>query len=88
MAIDMYKNMMGGLESPAREAAEIMPDDITDLGHTSRSLYIGTPGDIAVHMVGETSVIVFKAVATGVLPIRVDRVLATGTTAGDLVALW
>lgn len=88
MAIDMYKNMMGGLESPAREAVAITPDDSTDLGHTSRSLYVGTSGDIAVHMVGETSAVIFKAVASGVLPIRVDRVLATGTTAGDLVALW
>ena len=88
MAIDMYKNMMGGLESPAREAVAVTPDDANDLGHTTRSLYIGTSGDVAVHMVGETAPVIFKAVQSGVLPIRVDRVLVTGTTAGDLVALW
>ena len=88
MAIDTYKNTMGGLESPAREAASVTPDDILDLGHTSRSIYVGAPGDIAVHMVGKISPVLFRAVPIGVLPIRVDRVLSTGTTASDIVALW
>lgn len=88
MAIDIYKNMMGGLESPAREAVAVTPDDAADLGNTSRSIYVGSTGDIAVHMVGESSSVVFKSVPVGILPIRVDRVLATGTTASDIVALW
>lgn len=88
MAIDTYKNMMGGLESPARRAAVVTPDDLTDLGNTSRSIYVGTAGDISVHMVGQSSAVVFKAVPVGILPIRADRVLATGTTAADIVALW
>ena len=88
MAIDTYKNMMGGLESPAREAVSVTPNDSSDLGNTTRSIYIGTSGDIAVHMVGESTAVIFKAVPVGVLPIRADRVLATGTTAADLVALW
>ena len=88
MAIDTYKNMMGGLESPARAAAVVVPDDVNDLVNTSRSIYIGTTGDVSVHMIGQTLPVVFKAVPVGVLPIRVDRVLATGTTAADIVALW
>lgn len=88
MAVDTYKNMMGGLESPAREAVVVTPNDVSDLGNTTRSIYVGTSGDVAVHMVGDTTVVVFKAVPAGVLPIRADRILATGTTAADLVALW
>ena len=88
MAIDTYKNMMGGLESPARVAAAVTPDDLNDLVNTSRSIYVGTAGDVAVHMIGQSAPVVFKAVPVGVLPIRVDRVLATGTTAADIVALW
>lgn len=88
MAIDIYKNMMGGLESPAREAAVVTPDDAADLGNTSRSIYVGSAGDISVHMVGENTPVVFKSVPVGILPIRADRVLATGTTAADIVALW
>ncbi len=88
MAIDTYKNMMGGLESPARQAAVVTPDDIADLVNTSRSIYVGTAGDISVHMIGQSSAVIFKAVPVGILPIRADRVLATGTTAADIVALW
>lgn len=88
MAVDTYKNTMGGLESPARDAIAVSPDDSNDLSNTSRSIYVGFAGDIAVHMAGESSVVVFKAVPVGILPVRVDRILATGTTAADLVALW
>ncbi len=88
MAIDTYKNMVGGLESPAREAQNITPSDSSDLVFTSRSLYIGSPGDVVVHMSGQSTPTTFTAVPTGVLPIRVDRVLASGTTAGQIVALW
>ncbi len=88
MAIDTYKNMMGGLESPARAAAVVTPDDLNDLGNTSRSIYVGTSGDLAVHMIGQSVPVVFKAVPVGILPIRVDRVLVTGTTAANVVALW
>ena len=88
MAIDTYKNMMGGLESPAREAVAIIPDDINDLVNTSRSIYVGTAGDVSVHMIGQSAPVVFKAVPVGILPIRADRVLSTGTTGADIVALW
>lgn len=88
MAIDTYRNMVGGLESPARNAETLAPNDGVDLAHTTRSIYVGAAGDVAVHMTGDTSPVVFKAVPIGVLPIRADRVLATGTTAADLVALW
>ena len=88
MAIDTYRNMVGGLESPAREAVEITPNDAADLANTTRSIYIGVSGDVAVHMAGKTSPVVFKSVPAGVLPVRVDRVLATGTSASDLIALW
>ena len=88
MAIDTYKNMMGGLESPAREAAVVTPDDVNDLVNTSRSIYVGTAGDVSVHMIGQSAPVVFKGVPVGILPIRADRVLASGTTAADIVALW
>jgi len=88
MAVDTYRNMMGGLEAPAREAAPVTPDDVNDLAVTSRSLYVGTSGDISVHMAGATFPVVFKSVPVGILPVRVDRVLLTGTTAANVVAMW
>ncbi|MEE9453796.1 MAG: hypothetical protein V3V13_05360 [Paracoccaceae bacterium] len=88
MAIDTYKNTMGGLESPAREAMSVTPNDTVDLTHTSRAVYVGVSGDIAVHMADETTAVIFKSVPVGILPVRLDRILATGTSASDLVTLW
>lgn len=80
--------VIGELEAPAKSAAVVTPDDSNDLAFTPRSLYIGVSGDVAVHMFGQTSAIVFKAVPVGILPICPDRVLVTGTTASSIIALW
>lgn len=85
---DKFENMRSNLESPAEGAAEITPDDSTDLTQPSRALYVGTGGDVAVQMIDGTSA-TFAGVAGGsFLPLRVDRVLATGTTASGIVAIY
>lgn len=88
MAIDEYGNMMSGLESPARAAQAVTPDDANDLPRRTRSVYVGGAGDLAVHMAGSDTVVVFRNLPAGLLPVRVDRVLATGTTATSILALW
>ena len=84
---DIYDDRSSGLESPGYNAAPITPDDGADLPIASRAVYVGTSGDLAVTMVGGATV-TFKGVPVGVLPLRVARVRATGTTAADLVAVW
>jgi len=58
----------------------------------AKALYVGTAGDITLVTAGDLSVagtpVLFKAVPVGTLPVQVRRVLATGTTATDLVALY
>lgn len=88
MAVDTYKDSLSSLASPARKAAAVVPDDGVDLTVTTRSIYVGVAGDVVVHMVGAIGPVTFKSVAAGILPIRVDRILATGTTAASIVALW
>lgn len=76
-----------GLTAPARSAAAVTPSNAATFDEATRGLYIGTGGDIAVRMLGGQTV-TFAAVPAGsLLPVRVDRVLATGTTAGAIVAL-
>jgi hypothetical protein len=54
---------------------------------TTRGLYIGVTGDVAVrHTDGAT--VTYKAAPVGILSVQVDRVLSTGTTATDIVALY
>jgi hypothetical protein len=59
----------------------------TDVAET-RGLYVGTGGDLVCKNEAGASV-TFKNVASGTtLPIRTTRVVAAGTTAADLVALY
>jgi len=76
------------LDFPADDAEVIVPSDVTGLVKISRSIYIGGAGDVSVEMAKTGTAIVFTGVQAGsVLPIRVSRVNATGTTATNMVAL-
>ena len=79
-----YRNQFSAVK-----AVEITPDDNTDLGF-NKGLWVGTGGTLVVQMwedpEGDTTN--FGSVPTGtLLPIRVKKVLATGTGATNLVAL-
>lgn len=74
--------------NPADGAAEVTPNDSSDLSHVARALYIGGTGNIKIDTPnGDT--VTFNNVAAGtLLPVRADRVYSTGTTATDIVALF
>lgn len=71
---------------PATSAVAVTKSDTTVIGLT-RALYVGVTGDVAVRCAdGRTAT--FKAAPVGILPIQVDQVLSTGTTATDVLALY
>lgn len=75
---------------PARLAIAITPSDsanIVNNGQLTRGIYVGGAGNISVEM-GQGTVVFYNAVAGSVLPLRVQRVNATGTTASNLVGLY
>lgn len=84
---DAFESNSSALDSPAAYAASVTPNDSTDLAASSRALYIGTSGDVKVTTVGGNDV-TFANVPVGVLPIRVKRVWATGTSATGIIAIW
>lgn len=77
------------LDSPCNEGESVTPHDTTKLAKIGRCLYVGVAGDVTVLMAGGSTLTLKNAVAGSLLPIRVQRVNATGTTggAGDYVAL-
>jgi len=81
---DTFSTHASGLESPANEAFAIIPDDANDLASKPRGLYIGVAGHIVARLSGVD--VTFQNVS-GILPIRPDRVLATGTTAANIIGL-
>lgn len=89
-------------DMPARSSHAVTPSDVNDVTSLSQTdpapfyasaLYIGVSGDVAVINVGDTSNAgagtpkVYKAHPVGYLRQQVRRVMATNTTATNILAL-
>jgi hypothetical protein len=85
--MDKFQGYQAGLESPPSSGIAVTPDDGTDLTVVSRGLWVGGVGDVTVIFIGDTVSVTLKDVQ-GLLPGRIRRILATGTTATDIVALY
>jgi len=70
---------------PANGLVVLSPSDSADAAYKVRQIYVGTGGDVRVMQGGVA--VTFKNVPAGATlgPFLVDKVLATGTTAADLV---
>lgn len=87
-ALDPYLTAATTAAGPATRLFAVTPSDGVDLPFVTTGLYVGTGGDVAVQdrLSGET--VVFRNLGDGAgLPVRVARVLATGTTAGHIVGM-
>lgn len=92
-AVDKHANIVlepggiGPLTGPAIDGEAVTPSDSVDLAYVSRALYIGGDGNLSVITKGGTT-LTFTGVKAGtILPLRVSRVRATGTTATAIVSL-
>lgn len=72
----------------ARRAAVVTPSDATVYQEPTRALYIGGSGNLRVDMVSGGTVTFVGLMAGTILPIQVDRVYATSTTATNILALY
>ena len=82
---------LGGRSSsgPAQGAAAVTPNDGANLAVAgSRGLWVGGAGNVAV-VTAQGDSVTFTGVPAGyLLQVAVSRVLATGTTATNLLALY
>lgn len=85
--LDQFAEHAIGLTAPAVRADVVTPDDITDLSVASRAVYVGDTGDLTVETVNGDVVTFVNIQGGGIYPLRVRRILATGTTASNLLAL-
>lgn len=85
---DAYQSHAPSPSAPARRAEAVTPNDATDLGHVAKALYLGQGGDIAVIPANGTEAVTLKAHGPGYVAVQTRRVLATGTTAQQIVALF
>lgn len=75
-----------GVENLALSATSVTPDDDTVLP-TTKSLYVGVSGNVAVQLQQDTDSVIFIGIS-GFLPVCAIKVLDTGTTATDILALY
>lgn len=78
---------MANLESPAWKAVDVTPADGTDLPQLFAEITCLVAGNIRITASGGGTV-TLACPAGGLLPVFVDRVLSTGTTATGIVALY
>lgn len=86
---DPFEQTQPGIESPARSAFAITPNDGADVANVTRGLYVGVSGDVSIILAGDSAAVTFVGLAAGVIhPIRAKRVRATGTTATSIVGVY
>lgn len=74
--------------APGQDAVAVTKSDSTVFTAPTRGVYVGGTGDVAVRMWYSGNSVTFVAVPVGsVLPIAVDQVLSTGTTATSIVRI-
>ncbi|MFQ5622229.1 MAG: hypothetical protein ACE5FS_02415 [Paracoccaceae bacterium] len=85
---DTFKTQSQNLTAPPQNAVAITPNDAGSLSYVTRALFIGATGDVAVRLQGGQTVTFSNMQGGALYAMRVDQVLATGTTATGIVGLW
>lgn len=77
-----------GYDAPASNAFAVTPADGSNLTHAVRALFVGGAGDVKVDTLGGDTVTFTGVLAGSILPVRILKVYATGTTATNIVAVY
>lgn len=89
---DKYGAFVSNVSDPARKSIAVAPSDTQDLADVPTSLYVGNGGDITMIGIDAPSGapgVLWKNVPAGmILPFRARRILAAGTTAANILALY
>ena len=84
---DRFQTTSPSLAGPASHGFAVTPSDSTLLAETTRGIYVSSGGSIAALMLSGASVTFADVPAGTTLPVRLTKIMATGTTAGGIVAL-
>ena len=84
---DRFATTQPSLSGPASSGFAVVPSDSIDLPETTRAIYVGTAGDIALRMLTGETLTLANVQPGSLFPLRVTRVLATGTTATGIAGL-
>lgn len=88
MPSDKFQSSADSLIAPSSACFAIVPSDVLELPEVTKAIYVGSGGQISLLPLDNQTPVTFANVPSGaILDLRVSKVLATGTDAGDLVGL-
>lgn len=85
---DPFKNNAVGATAPPRHLFAITPSDDDDLPHVTRAIWVGAGGDLTLIAADDDAAVTLSQAPGGWCAVQARRVLATGTTALDLVGCY
>ena len=85
---DRFERFYTNLKSPAKNAFHITPSDSANLTIATRSLYIGGAGTVKFDTVGGETITITGALAGTILPVRINKVYSSNTSATGLVGFY
>lgn len=85
---DRFARFAVDQEGPAISGFAVTASDSTVFAQPTRALYVGGTGDVAVRMLDGTTFTMSAVPAGALLPVRVDMVKSTGTTATLVIGLY
>ncbi len=86
--MDRFRNSSDSVSHPARSLIEIDTTSSAILAETTKAIFVGTGGDIAVRAADDDTFVVLRNVASGsIIPVRAQQVDPAQTTAANLVGL-
>ena len=86
--IDTFARSGDAVYAPGTRSFPIVPDDDDTLPILPKAVYVGTGGDVALRGQEDDAPLIWRNVPSGALiPFRSALVLATGTTASDLIGI-
>lgn len=86
-----FEHSQSALEQPAKHLVSISPNDSTDLSQPVRGIYVGGGGDLVLVAINDAdgATQTLTAIPQGTfVPVITKRVMATNTTASQLIGLW
>ena len=74
-------------DGSATDWFNITPNDSIDMTQTTRAIYVGATGNITANSINGTILTLVSVPQGTILPVRVNRIFASNTTAANLVGL-
>lgn len=90
MSTDTYAAFAASPSAPARRLQAVTPTDGADLPSLAKALFVGAAGDLRIVPVASVGgeAVTLKNHPIGYVAVQTRRVMATGTTAAHIVALF